>query len=224
MFRNTCCNCCASPSARARFSSNSSEHFHAVARKIVAAQLDRLPQHRVDVHRFALHRPLPRKTQQILHDLLRALRLLQNNLQILARIVGNRRIFQQQIRESQNRRQRIVHLVRHAGNQPPDRRHLLRVRQFRLQQHRIRDVGHHHHHAVHRALLVAHRAQADRKMPHRSIAAPHPQLQVLHLLPVRRRLQRRLKILAMSCFHPIHQPMPDQFVFAIARLKARRFA
>ena len=58
--------------------------LHTMTRKVIAAQLDRLPQHRIDVHQFALHRPLPRKAQEILHDVLRPLRLLQNNLPIFA--------------------------------------------------------------------------------------------------------------------------------------------
>ena len=54
---------------------------------------------------------------------------------------------------------RIVHLVRDAGNQLADRRHLLRVHQLRLQHGGIGDVGHHHHDAGDVALLVAHRTQ-----------------------------------------------------------------
>ena len=54
-------------------------------------------------------------------------------------------------------------------------------------------------------------------MPHRGVAAPHAQLQILDLLPVRGRLQRRLKVAPVRAFHPIHQPMTNQFVFAIAR-------
>src|SRR5262249_42482879 len=60
------------------------EYLDAMARKVIAPQLDRLSQHRVDMHQFALYRPLSRKTQQILNDILRPLRLMQNNLQILA--------------------------------------------------------------------------------------------------------------------------------------------
>ena len=61
------------------------QHFHAVARKIIAPQLNRLPQHAVHLDRFPLHRPLPRKAQQILNDVFRPLRFLQNNLQIIPR-------------------------------------------------------------------------------------------------------------------------------------------
>ena len=70
IFKKTCCSCCASPSAGARFSSKFSEDLDAVARKIVAAKLDGLPQHGVHVHEFALHRPLSRETEQILHNVL----------------------------------------------------------------------------------------------------------------------------------------------------------
>ena len=90
------------------------------------------------------------------------------------------------------------------------------MRQLRLQQHGIRNVRHHHDQVVHRALLVAHRAKTDGKVPHRFIAAPHLQFEVLHLLPVRRRLQGRLEILPVRRLHPIDQPVPDQFIFTVS--------
>ena len=83
------------------------------------------------------------------------------------RVVRNRRIFEQQIGESHDRRQRIVHFVRHAGNELAERRHFFRVHQFRLQVGGVGDVRHHHDDAVDVALLVPHRAQADREMPGR---------------------------------------------------------
>src|SRR2546426_303758 len=148
-------------------------HLNPVARKIITPQLNRLPQNAVYLHKFPLHRSLPRETQQILHDIFRSLRFLQDDLQILPRRTRHLRILQQQIRETKNRRQRVIHFMRDPGNQPPNRRHLFAMRQLCLQQRRVCDVRHHHHDAVHRILLVSHRAQADRKVSHRSVASPH---------------------------------------------------
>ena len=110
--------------------------------------------------------------------------------------------------------------MRYAGNQSPDGGHFFAVRQLRLQQHGIGNVGHHHHDAVHRVLFVAHRAQADRKMAHRAVASFCAQFEVFHLMPVRRGLQRRFEICAMRGLHPVHQPVPDQFALLIARFVA----
>src|SRR5258708_352065 len=61
------------------------DHLHAMAGEIITPQLDGLSQYAVDLHELSLHRPLPRETQQILHDILRSLRLLQDDLQIFPR-------------------------------------------------------------------------------------------------------------------------------------------
>ncbi len=191
-----------------------------MARKIIAAQFDRLPQNAVHLHELPLHRPLSREAQQILHDIFGPLRLLQNNLQIFPRRNRYLGILQQQIRKTQYRRQRVIHFMRHARDQPPNRRHLFAVCQLGLQQCRVRDVRHHHNNAVHGILLISHRAQADREMPHRSVAAPHPQFQILHLMPIRCSFQRRIEIFPVRSLHPVHQPVPDQFAFLVTRFIA----
>ena len=71
----------------------------------------------IQLQRLSLRRHLPRKAEQVLHDLLGALRLLQNYAQVFARALGHFRIFHQQVGKSQNGRQRIVDLVGYAGNQ-----------------------------------------------------------------------------------------------------------
>ena len=132
-----------------------------MTRKIVTPQLNGLPQNAVYLHKFPLHRSLPRETQQILHDVFRSLCFLQDDLQIFPRRTRNFRILQQQIRETKYRRERVIHFMRDSGNQPPNRRHLFAVCQFGLQQRCVGNVCHHHHHAVHRILFVSHGAQAD---------------------------------------------------------------
>ena len=153
--------------------------LHAVVREIVGPKLQRLLQDGIHPHRFALRRHLPRKAQKILNDHPRALRFLQDHAQFFLGLVGNRRILEQQIGETHNRGQRIVHLVRDAGNELAQRRHFFRVHQFGLQVGGIGDVRHHHDNAVDVALFVPHGAQADRKMPGRAVAAKNRNLQIV---------------------------------------------
>ena len=124
-------------------------YFHSVAGEIVAAQLDGLSQNGAQSNRFALHGALPRKAEQVLHDMFCPLRLLQNDFERFVRRCRNFGVFQQKVRESEDCGQWIVHFMRHAGHQAADCSHPLRVREFCLQQSRIRNVRHHNHDAVH---------------------------------------------------------------------------
>src|ERR1700693_4099328 len=92
------------------------DNLHAMAGKIVTAQLDGLAENCVYLHGFTLRWSLPGETQQILHDFFGSLRLLQNDLQIFARRGGNFGIFEEQVGEPQNRGQRIVDFMRDAGD------------------------------------------------------------------------------------------------------------
>ena len=94
------------------------------------------------------------KLQQILHNLLRPLRLLQNHAQVVARALRKVGILHQQVGETEDGGQRIVHLMRHAGNQLPYRRHFFGMDQFRSQDGGIGHVGHHHHNARHLPILA----------------------------------------------------------------------
>ena len=102
------------------------DHLDAVALEVVGAQLHGALQDGIQLHRLALRRHLAGKAEQILHDLLGALRLLQNHPQILARALRNFRILHQQVGKSQNGGERIVDFVGDAGDQLSDRRHLSR--------------------------------------------------------------------------------------------------
>ena len=44
------------------------DYFYVALGEIVGAQLERLPQHRIDLHRLAQGRLLAREAQQILND------------------------------------------------------------------------------------------------------------------------------------------------------------
>ena len=118
-------------------------HFNAMTGKIVAAQFDGLPQDVIQVDGFPLGRPLPCKAEQVLDDFFGALRFMKDDLQVLAGRRWHVRIFEQQVRKTENRGERIIDLMRDAGNQAPDGSHFFRVCEFRLQQHGVRDVGHH---------------------------------------------------------------------------------
>ena len=49
-------------------------HLYTVAGKVITSQFNGLPQHLIQLHQLALHRPLSSETQQILNDILYALR------------------------------------------------------------------------------------------------------------------------------------------------------
>src|SRR5580765_3649328 len=104
------------------------DDFYAVTGEIVAAELDGLTQHAVDLHQLALHRALPREAQQILHDVFRSLRFSQNDLQIFARVFGDLWILEKEIGKAKNGRQRVIYLVGHARDETADSRHFFRVR------------------------------------------------------------------------------------------------
>src|SRR5216684_3553440 len=131
------------------------QNLYAVAGKIVGAQFDRLAQHDVDLHRLPAGRGLTRKAEQVVYNFFRALRLQQDDLEIVFRLLGYSRIFQEQIRKTDNSRQRVINLVRDARDQLADGGHFLGVRKLGLQDGSIGDIGHHHDNAVHLGLLVA---------------------------------------------------------------------
>src|SRR5882757_1758857 len=102
--------------------------FYSMTGEIVTAELDGLPQHVIDLYQLALYRTLPREAQQILHDVLGALRFLQDDLQIFARVFGDLRVLEKEIGEAKNRRQRVIDLVSHARKQAADGCQFFRVR------------------------------------------------------------------------------------------------
>ncbi len=172
-------------------------HFDAVAGEIIAAKLDGLTQDIVDVNEFALNGALAGETQQVLHDVFGALGLVQDDLEILAGVVGYRGILEQQVGEAKNGGERIIDLVGHAGNQAADGGHLFRMGEFGLEENGVGDVGHDDHDAVHDVLFVAHGAEADRKMAHGGVAAADAQFKVFHLVSVRGGIESGFEIVAV---------------------------
>ena len=108
----------------------------------------------IELNGLALRRHLAGKAEQVLHDLLGALRFLQNHAQIAARAFGDLGIFHQQVGESEDGGERIVDFVGDAGDQLSDGRHFFGVHQLGAQHRRIRDVGHDHDDAAHPARLL----------------------------------------------------------------------
>src|SRR5262245_19272332 len=123
-----------------------------MAGEIVATQLGGLAQHGVDVSEFAFHGPLTCEAEQVLDDVFGALRFLQNDLQVFARVVRNLRIFQEQVGKTENGGERVVHFVCNAGNQAADGGHAFGVRELGLHQGGVGDVGHYYNDAVNRIL------------------------------------------------------------------------
>ena len=106
------------------------DDLDAVAVEVVGAQLDGTAQDRIQLHGLALRRHLAGEAEQVLHDLLGTLRLLQDDAKVFAGSFGQVGIFHQQIGEAEDRRQRIVDFVGHAGNQLSDSRHFFGMDQF----------------------------------------------------------------------------------------------
>ena len=88
----------------------------AAALQVIRTQLNGAFQNRIQLHRLSLRRHLASEAQQVLHDLLRALRLLQDDAQIFACAFRQLGVLHQQVCETQDRRERIVHFMGDAGN------------------------------------------------------------------------------------------------------------
>ena len=65
----------------------------------------------------------------------------------LRALLGHVRVLHQQIGESHDGRERIVDLMRHAGNKLADGGHFFRVHQLGLDHGRVGDIGHQDHDA-----------------------------------------------------------------------------
>src|SRR6267143_2753464 len=152
-----------------------------MAVEVVGAQLHGATQDSVELYRLALGRHLARKAQQVLHDLLGALRFLQDDAQILAGDFGDLGVFQQQVGEAKDSGEWVVDFVGYARHELSDRRHLLGMDQPGLQHGGIGDVGHDHHDAGHDALLIPHGAEVDGELSHSTVAAHDGHVEVIDL-------------------------------------------
>src|ERR1700721_2962161 len=195
------------------------DELDAVIRKIIRAKLQRLPQHVVPLHGFTLRRHLPGKAKKVLNDDPSALRLLKNHAKLLFCRFGNLRILEQQVGETYDSCQRIVHLMRHTGNELAQGRHFFRMHQFRLQICGISHVRHHYNDAIDVALLIPHWTQADRKLSGSSIPAYHWHLEIVDRGPLQRPLKRLLEHRPSRGGNNVGERMPQQIRLLISRTK-----
>src|ERR1700682_1611171 len=158
------------------------DHLNAMADEVVGAQVHGALQNGVELDELALRWHLAGKAEQVLYDLFGALRLLQNDPQIVARAFGDLGIFHQQIGESEDGGKRVVDLVSNAGDQLPDRRHFLGVHELGAQDGGVGDVGHDHNDVADPAIFTADRAQIDGELAADSVAANQGQIKVIDLL------------------------------------------
>ena len=91
-------------------------HNDVIGAQIVFPQRERIFQNLIQLHRQALGLVLARETQQVVHDAVRALRLLVNLLDVLRSLGAQGLPRSQQLPVSQNRRQGIVQFVSHSGD------------------------------------------------------------------------------------------------------------
>src|SRR5208337_772388 len=188
------------------------DHLNAVADEIVRAQVHGALQDGVELNRLALRRHLAGKAEQVLHDLLGALRFLQNHPQIAARAFREFGVFHQEIGESEDGGEGIVDFVGDAGDQLSDGSHLLGVHQLGAQHSGVGDVGHHYDDAAHAAVFAADGAQIDGELAVDTVAANQGQIEVIDLLAAGNRCQHFAECGAAGRDAQVGQGMAEDLV------------
>src|SRR6516165_9350495 len=108
------------------------EYLDTAAMEIIGAQLHGAVQDGVELDRLALRRHGTGEGEQVLHDLFGALRLLQDDAQVLAGALRYIGILEKQIGKAENRGKRVVDLMGDTGNQLAHGHHFLRMDQLCL--------------------------------------------------------------------------------------------
>ena len=158
------------------------DHLNAVTDEVVRTQVDGALQDGVELKREALRRHLAGKAEQVLHDLLGALRFLENHSQIAAGAFGDLGVGQQEVGESEDGGEGIVDFVGDAGDQLSDGRHLFGVEQLGAQHGGVGDVAHDHYDAADPAVFADDGAQIDGELGADAVAAKQGQIEVIDLL------------------------------------------
>ena len=109
--------------------------------ELVAPELQRVVQHLIDRGRGPLRLVLAREGQEVLHDAGGAPRLGVDHLGRRALVRPEALLGEQQLGERRDPGERVVQLVRHAGDELPDRGHLLRLDELLLQHRLVRHVA-----------------------------------------------------------------------------------
>ena len=112
-------------------------HANVLHSQVVVAKGESIFQNLVDVDRGALRLVLAREAQQVLHDTMGALRLFVQFIGVLDSLRTDLSARGEQLAVAENRRERIVQLVRYAGNQLPDGGHLFAMKQLLLRSAQI---------------------------------------------------------------------------------------
>ena len=97
---------------------------------LVGAQRERLAHDLVHVHHRARRLPLAREGQQVADDARGALGFAEDRLEAAADRLVERRALRQALGPAEDRRERVVQLVRDAGDRLAERRHLLRLQEL----------------------------------------------------------------------------------------------
>ena len=97
---------------------------------LVGAQRQRLAHDLVDVDHRARRLPLARERQQVADDARGALGFAEDGLEAAADRLVERRSLRQPLGPAEDRRERVVQLVRDAGDRLAERRHLLGLQQL----------------------------------------------------------------------------------------------
>ena len=103
------------------------------------SQRERLADDVVQIDHRARRLPLARERQQVAHDLGGALRLAEDGLEAAPRFLVDLRggPLRQPLGPRQDRRERVVQLVRDAGNRLPERREFFGLQQLVIQIARL---------------------------------------------------------------------------------------
>src|ERR1019366_4440966 len=166
------------------------DHLNAVTDEVVRAQVHGALQDGVELNELALRWHLAGKAEQVLHDLLGALRFLQNHPQIAPRAFGELGVFHQEVGESEDGGEGIVDFVGDAGDQLSDGSHFLGVHQLGAQHGGIGHVGHDHDDAADPAVFAVDGAQIDGELAAGAVAANQGQIEVIDLLATGHGCQR----------------------------------
>src|SRR5215469_4469666 len=192
----------------------------AVIREVIRPKPQRLAHDRVHLNRLALRRHLPRKTEQVVYNDARALRLLKDDAQFLFSSVRNSWVLEQQVGEPHDRSQWIVYFVRDAGDQLTQSGHFFGAHQLRLQVHGIGNIGHDNDNAVDLALLIAHWAQAHRKEPLYPVPSIQGNFQIVGGNTLERALKRFCQNRTARRGNQFRQRIPHKIGLTVTGFKA----
>ncbi len=188
------------------------DHLNAVTDEVIRAQVHGALQDGVELDKLALRRHLAGKAEQVLYDLLGALRLLQNHAQIAARAFGEFGVFHQEVGESKDRGEGVVDFVGDAGDQLSDSRHFLGVHELGSQDGGVGDIGHDYDDVADLAVFSADGAEIDGELAAGTVAANQGQIKVIDLLAAGHGCQCFAKRGAARGGAQVRQGMPQNLV------------